>query len=152
MTVKHTLLTSMENLKHPPYFSAGIVCIALGLFAWTDFLQEVNGGDLDLTNFETILFPIGIALVQPGKLWQWIARIQLFALALFSGIILVGFLFMSDETKFLVFDFDKTGGYLSGAGPVLFMHGLFFAGILWVYFSMFVHRKPETDSFDIQNN
>jgi len=139
-----------QTLK--PSFAAGIVCIVLGIFAWSDFIGEVSSGDLDLLNFETLLFPVGVGLIKPGLFWRWVARIQLFALALFSGTLLVGFLFMSEETKFLVFELNSDGGSFSGVGIVLVLHTLFFSGILWVYFSMFASKRESSSSMDINVN
>ena len=137
-------LNTMIDTTRSPFFCAGVVCVVLGLFAWLNFVGEITSGELDLLNFETLLFPVGIGLLQPNLFWKWIGRIQLFALALFSGVLLAGFLFMSQETKFLVFEFNKSGGSFSGVGIVLFLHGVFFLGILWVYFSIF-GRTPNED-------
>ncbi|MDA1027680.1 MAG: hypothetical protein O3B41_01320 [Bacteroidetes bacterium] len=142
----------MNKELPPPSLSAGVICVALGLIAWSNFIGEITSGNLDLLNFETLLFPIGIGLIQPGVFWIWVARIQLFALALYSGTILVGFLFMSDQTKFLVYEFHNEGGSLSGTGIVLFLQSLFFVGILWVYFSNFAGRKIAKSINPIQIN
>ena len=132
--------------------SSGVICVALGLIAWSNFIGEITSGDLDLLNFQTILFPIGIGLIQPGMLWNWVARLQLFVLALYSATILFGFLFMSDQTKFLVYEFHNAGGSLSGTGIVLFLQTLFFAGVLWVYFSIFAGHKAPKSLQNIQLN
>ncbi len=134
------------------FFAAGVVCISLGLMAWSNFIGEITSGDLDLLNFETVLFPIGIALIKPGAAWHWFARIQLFVLALYSGTIVFGFLFMSDETKFLVYEVSKTGGTFSGTGIVLFLHALFFCSILWIYFSIFAGRSAHGPLSNIHVN
>lgn len=145
-------LNIMIDTTRSSFFCAGVVCVVLGLFAWLNFIGEITSGELDLLNFETLLFPVGIGLLQPNSFWKWIGRIQLFALALFSGILLAGFLFMSEETKFLVFEFNKSGGSFSGAGVVLLLHGVFFSGILWVYFSIFGHTTSEDAALPVNYN
>ncbi len=142
----------MNKKPVPPSLSAGVICVALGLIAWSNFIGEVTSGDLNLLNFETILFPIGIGLIRPGTFWDWVARLQLFALALYSGTVLIGFLFMSDQTKFLVYEFHNSGGSLSGTGIVLFLQSLFFVGILWIYFSTFAGRKKTESVPNLQIN
>ena len=142
----------MKHVDRSPLYSAGVVCVALGMFAWSDFIGEITSGDLDLLNFETLLLPIGIGLLQPGLFWKWVARIQLFSLAAFSAVLLIGFVFMSDETKFLVYEYNNAGGTFSGTSIVLFLHGMFFAGIVWVYFSIFGSTIHASSELNINQN
>ena len=142
----------MENVDRPFRLAAGVVCVALGLFGWTDFLQELTTGVLDFTNFEPILLPIGIILIQPGRGWLWLARIQLFVLCLYSAILVIGSSTMTDQTQFLVFEFDRNTASASGVGLIILMHALYLAGILWVYFSIFGRRRERDPVFELNSN
>jgi hypothetical protein len=120
--------------------------------AWSRFLGDVVTGDLDLFNFETLLFPIGIGLLKPGPLWIWIGRIQLFLLAFYSGVLLFGFMTMSAESLFLVFEFDVPEGSLSEPTMLFLLQAGFFIGTLWVYFSIFAAGRDHSPPFHIHSN
>ena len=144
--------TLMEHVDRPFRMAAAVVCVALGLFAWTDFIQEITSGVLDFTNFEPILLPIGIALIQPGRGWLWLARIQLFILCCYSAILVIGSAVMTDQTQFLVFEFDRNTASASGVGLIILMHALYLAGILWVYFSIFGHPRAKDPVYELNTN
>ena len=132
--------------------TAGVVCIALGLFAWTDFFYEISSGNLDFTNFEPLLLPVGIGLVHPGRFWMWVGRLLLFTLAAYSVILIFGSATMTTQTEFLVFEFDRSSASARGIGIIVLMHALYFFGILWVNFSIFAKRKPNKSIFDLNAN
>jgi len=146
----NSLIVTRKALS--PFFASGVICIVMGIMAWSRFIIQVTSGDLDLFNFETLLFPIGIGLLGPGPLWVWIGRFQLFLLALYSGVLIFGYLFMSAESQFLVFEFNVPESPLSGPTILFLLHTGFFVGTLWLYFSIFASGRKESPPFQIHTN
>ena len=142
----------MESKDQSIRRSAGVICVALGLFAWTDFLYEISSGDLDFTNYEPLLLPMGIGLMQPGRLWMWLGRFQLFTLAVYSAILIFGSATMTAQTEFLVFEFDRSSANARGVGIIVLMHTFYLAGIVWVYFSIFTKRRESNPIYELNSN
>ena len=125
---------------------AGIICTVFGLFATLRFGMDLSSGSVDAVDYNSLLLPLGMALLDPSTFWRWVARIQLFFLALVTSATLVVFVWMSDESRSITFDLHDNVGVLSGPGIILISQGLFLAATLWIYFSIFAGplRIPRT--------
>lgn len=122
---------------------SGIVCLILGIFASFQFLTNLISGTVDAVDYMPLLLPIGIGLLTRTAFWQWVARVQLYLMAVISAATIVVFLLMSEENRALTFELHDNIGTLSGSGIILLSQGLFLGAILWIYFSVFsAHRPP----------
>jgi len=124
---------------------SGVVCLVLGLFASFRFGFNLVAGTVDAVDFDPLLLPIGIALLRPGRFAAWLARVQLFLMAVISAATVVVFLLMTPENRSITFSLHDNIGVLSGGGIILLSQGLFLAAVLWIYFSIFA-APPETRS------
>jgi len=127
---------------------SGIICTVLGIFATTQYLSELLSGTVDAVNYDALLLPIGISLLDSGQVWKWMARIQLFLMALVSFATVIVFLLMSDDNRALTFELHDNIGTLSGTGIILLSQGLLFAATLWIYFSIFANSSNRRYSID----
>ncbi len=121
---------------------AGIICLILGIFASFRFLTNLISGTVDAVDFTPLLLPVGIGLLTKGKFWAWVARIQLYLMAVISAATIVVFLLMSEENRAITFELHDNIGTLSGSGLILLSQGLFLCAILWIYFSIFATQSP----------
>jgi len=116
-------------------------------------MQYASGllsGGVSAVEYDALLLPVGIALLDSGTLFRWVARVHLFVLALVSFATIIVFLLMSDDGRAATFELHDNIGTLSGTGIILVSQGLLFAAALWIYFSIFagpVDRQFTTAEF-----
>jgi len=116
---------------------AGTICVILGVAATIRYGVSLLSGSIDAVDFTPILLPLGIALLDGSRFWIWVARLQLFLLALLSSSTILVFLLMSEESRRVSFELTDNVGQVSGGGIILLTQGLYLAAILWVYFVIF---------------
>ena len=116
---------------------AGTICVILGVAATIRYGVSLLSGSIDAVDFTPILLPLGIALLDGSRFWIWVARLQLFLLALLSSSTILVFLLMSEESRRVSFELTDNVGQVSGGGIILLTQGLYLAAILWVYFTIF---------------
>ena len=89
---------------------AGTICVILGVAATIRYGVSLLSGSIDAVDFTPILLPLGIALLDGSRFWIWVARLQLFLLALLSSSTILVFLLMSVILGKGFFSFFGVGG------------------------------------------
>ncbi len=147
-----TTISALDStlLKSKTALVSGTVCTLLGIFATMQYASGLLSGTVNAVEYNALLLPVGIALLDSGRFFRWVARIQLFVMALVSFATVTVFLLMSDDGRAATFELHDNIGTLSGTGIILLSQGLLFAAALWIYFSIFadpVKRQFTTDGY-----
>ena len=124
---------------------SGIICTIVGMVATVRYGVSLFSGSINAVDYDPLLLPLGIVLLQGNRLWMWLARIHLFLMALISSATILVFLLMSEESRSITFELHDNVGRISGGGLILLTQAILLGAILWIHFAIFSQPFQRTD-------